>query len=90
MATTGESMVIDQSAFEYDYETLRTTGVILAVVMFVLGILIALTLAQLKAHSQQRQKCPLRQYKERAVGAREGAAGCRRIHAGERKGGHRC
>ncbi|XP_066539341.1 FXYD domain containing ion transport regulator 7 [Hoplias malabaricus] len=33
----------DQSAFEYDYETLRTTGVILAVVMFVAGILIALS-----------------------------------------------
>uniref|UniRef100_A0AAY4AW86 FXYD domain-containing ion transport regulator n=1 Tax=Denticeps clupeoides TaxID=299321 RepID=A0AAY4AW86_9TELE len=33
----------DQSAFHYDYETLRTTGVILAVVMFVSGILIALS-----------------------------------------------
>ncbi|XP_062847998.1 FXYD domain containing ion transport regulator 7 [Trichomycterus rosablanca] len=43
MATTGESFRDDQSAFEYDYETLRTTGVILAVVMFVAGILIALS-----------------------------------------------
>ncbi|XP_058248626.1 FXYD domain containing ion transport regulator 7 isoform X1 [Hemibagrus wyckioides] len=42
MATSTETMVNDQSAFEYDYETLRTTGVILAVVMFVTGILIAL------------------------------------------------
>ncbi|KTF78784.1 hypothetical protein cypCar_00030375 [Cyprinus carpio] len=36
-------MYMDQSAFQYDYETLRTTGVILAVVMFVTGILIALS-----------------------------------------------
>ncbi|KAB5587162.1 hypothetical protein PHYPO_G00009710 [Pangasianodon hypophthalmus] len=43
MATTAESMWEDQSAFDYDYETLRTTGVILAVVMFVSGILIALS-----------------------------------------------
>ncbi|KAG7335710.1 hypothetical protein KOW79_000403 [Hemibagrus wyckioides] len=43
MATSTETMVNDQSAFEYDYETLRTTGVILAVVMFVTGILIALS-----------------------------------------------
>ncbi|KAI7807066.1 FXYD domain containing ion transport regulator 7-like, partial [Triplophysa rosa] len=34
---------LDQSAFYYDYETLRTTGVILGVVMFVAGILIALS-----------------------------------------------
>ncbi|KAJ8378916.1 hypothetical protein AAFF_G00232810 [Aldrovandia affinis] len=43
MATTGESMLADQSAFQYDYDTLRTTGVILAVIMFVTGILIALS-----------------------------------------------
>ncbi|KAF4088568.1 hypothetical protein AMELA_G00084330 [Ameiurus melas] len=43
MATTAESLWEDQSAFEYDYELLRTTGVILAVVMFVSGILIALS-----------------------------------------------
>ncbi|XP_036449342.1 FXYD domain containing ion transport regulator 7 [Colossoma macropomum] len=43
MATSEESLWVDQSAFEYDYETLRTTGVILAVVMFVAGILIALS-----------------------------------------------
>uniref|UniRef100_A0A3Q3BEX6 FXYD domain-containing ion transport regulator n=1 Tax=Kryptolebias marmoratus TaxID=37003 RepID=A0A3Q3BEX6_KRYMA len=42
MATT-ESMFPDQSDFHYDYETLRTTGVILAIVMFVSGILIALS-----------------------------------------------
>ncbi|XP_028986065.1 FXYD domain-containing ion transport regulator 7 isoform X2 [Betta splendens] len=33
----------DRHEFDYDYETLRTTGVILAVVMFVAGILIALS-----------------------------------------------
>uniref|UniRef100_A0A3Q1JAS9 FXYD domain-containing ion transport regulator n=1 Tax=Anabas testudineus TaxID=64144 RepID=A0A3Q1JAS9_ANATE len=38
-----ETMFPDQSDFDYDYETLRTTGVILAVIMFVSGILIALT-----------------------------------------------
>uniref|UniRef100_A0A3B5RA50 FXYD domain-containing ion transport regulator n=1 Tax=Xiphophorus maculatus TaxID=8083 RepID=A0A3B5RA50_XIPMA len=40
---TAESVFPDQSDFHYDYETLRTTGVILAVVMFVSGILIALS-----------------------------------------------
>uniref|UniRef100_A0A8C2H1J7 FXYD domain-containing ion transport regulator n=1 Tax=Cyprinus carpio TaxID=7962 RepID=A0A8C2H1J7_CYPCA len=40
---TESYMDMDQSAFHYDYETLRTTGVILAVVMFVSGILIALS-----------------------------------------------
>uniref|UniRef100_A0A1A8F5A5 FXYD domain-containing ion transport regulator n=1 Tax=Nothobranchius korthausae TaxID=1143690 RepID=A0A1A8F5A5_9TELE len=40
---TSESMFPDQSDFDYDYETLRTTGVILAVIMFVSGILIALS-----------------------------------------------
>ncbi|KAK0140433.1 hypothetical protein N1851_022595 [Merluccius polli] len=35
-------MYPDQSDFDYDYETLRTTGVILATIMFVSGILIAL------------------------------------------------
>ncbi|GAA6219042.1 uncharacterized protein LOC108885709 [Lates japonicus] len=42
MATT-ESMFPDRSNFDYDYDTLRTTGVILAVIMFVSGILIALS-----------------------------------------------
>nr|AGL34229.1 FXYD domain-containing ion transport regulator 7 [Oryzias dancena] len=42
MATT-ETMFPDQSDFDYDYETLRTTGVTLAVIMFVAGILIALS-----------------------------------------------
>uniref|UniRef100_A0A3P9L6P1 FXYD domain-containing ion transport regulator n=1 Tax=Oryzias latipes TaxID=8090 RepID=A0A3P9L6P1_ORYLA len=42
MATT-EIMFPDQSDFEYDYETLRTTGVTLAVVLFVAGIFIALS-----------------------------------------------
>ncbi|KAL2084458.1 hypothetical protein ACEWY4_019976 [Coilia grayii] len=43
MATTSEPIYPDQSPFDYDYDTLRTTGVILAVVMFVSGILIALS-----------------------------------------------
>uniref|UniRef100_A0A3Q0STD3 FXYD domain-containing ion transport regulator n=1 Tax=Amphilophus citrinellus TaxID=61819 RepID=A0A3Q0STD3_AMPCI len=41
-----ETMFPDQSDFEYDYDTLRTTGVILAVIMFVSGILICV----LKTH----------------------------------------
>nr|XP_055066250.1 FXYD domain containing ion transport regulator 6 like isoform X1 [Misgurnus anguillicaudatus] len=61
MAATTESYKnLDQSAFNYDYETLRTTGVILAVVMFVAGILIALNQVQMKALSHKRQKFPLR------------------------------
>ncbi|KAF4103230.1 FXYD domain containing ion transport regulator 7 isoform X1 [Onychostoma macrolepis] len=64
MATSTESfMYTDQSAFHYDYETLQTTGVILAVVMFVAGILIALNLVQWKVLSHQRQKFHLRQCK---------------------------
>ncbi|KAF7708163.1 FXYD domain containing ion transport regulator 7 isoform X2 [Silurus meridionalis] len=43
MATSTESAWADQSAFDYDYETVQTTGLILAVVMFVSGILIALS-----------------------------------------------
>ncbi|XP_018956145.1 phospholemman-like isoform X1 [Cyprinus carpio] len=62
-ASTESYMDMDQSAFHYDYETLRTTGVILAVVMFVSGILIALNLVQWKALSHQRQKFHLRQCK---------------------------
>ncbi|XP_042345565.1 uncharacterized protein LOC121945456 isoform X1 [Plectropomus leopardus] len=42
MATT-ETMFPDRSDFDYDYETLRTTGVVLAVVMFFSGIFIALS-----------------------------------------------
>uniref|UniRef100_A0A8C2WIA6 FXYD domain-containing ion transport regulator n=1 Tax=Cyclopterus lumpus TaxID=8103 RepID=A0A8C2WIA6_CYCLU len=38
-----ETMFPDRSDFEYDYETLRTTGVVLAAIMFVSGILIALS-----------------------------------------------
>ncbi|XP_064162187.1 uncharacterized protein LOC135238332 isoform X1 [Anguilla rostrata] len=77
MATTGAPMFVDQSDFDYDYETLRTTGVILAVVMFVSGILIALTRVRSKAHSYQRQKCLHRLYKETGAwaGAGEGGVG---------------
>ncbi|XP_047453596.1 phospholemman-like [Mugil cephalus] len=63
MATT-ESMFPDQSDFDYDYETLRTTGVILAVIMFVSGILIALTLTHLVPRFQ-RQRCLLQLYRKR-------------------------
>ncbi|XP_056300646.1 FXYD domain containing ion transport regulator 7 isoform X2 [Pseudoliparis swirei] len=38
-----ETMFPDRSNFEYDYDTLRTTGMVLAVIMFVSGILIALS-----------------------------------------------
>ncbi|XP_057196100.1 FXYD domain-containing ion transport regulator 7-like isoform X1 [Triplophysa rosa] len=63
--TTESYAYLDQSAFYYDYETLRTTGVILGVVMFVAGILIALKV-QWKALSHQKQKFHLRQCKEDA------------------------
>uniref|UniRef100_A0A3Q3MPZ9 FXYD domain-containing ion transport regulator n=1 Tax=Mastacembelus armatus TaxID=205130 RepID=A0A3Q3MPZ9_9TELE len=38
-----DPVIPDRSDFDYDYETLRTTGVILAIIMFVSGILIALS-----------------------------------------------
>uniref|UniRef100_A0A8C5FJV4 FXYD domain-containing ion transport regulator n=1 Tax=Gadus morhua TaxID=8049 RepID=A0A8C5FJV4_GADMO len=41
-----EPMYPDQSDFHYDYETLRTTGVILATVLAVSGILIAMSSQQ--------------------------------------------
>ncbi|XP_052345896.1 phospholemman-like [Oncorhynchus keta] len=69
MSTEGESILHDQSDFEYDYETLRTTGVIIGVILFVSGILIALTLIQ-QAPKYQRQMCHLQQYR-------------RSIHGGE-------
>ncbi|XP_071325868.1 uncharacterized protein [Trachinotus anak] len=62
MATT-ESMFPDRSDFDYDYETLRTTGVILAVIMFVSGILIALIRAHL-VPKFQRQRFPLKLYRK--------------------------
>ncbi|XP_061573913.1 uncharacterized protein LOC133440608 [Cololabis saira] len=61
MATT-EAMFQDQSDFEYDYETLRTTGVILAVIMFVAGILIALIPTLLEPQFQ-RQRFLLQLYR---------------------------
>ncbi|MED6280296.1 hypothetical protein CHARACLAT_009265 [Characodon lateralis] len=64
---TKESMFPDQSDFHYDYETLRTTGVILAVVMFVSGILIALTPARL-VRRFQRQKFLLQLYRKCSTG----------------------
>ncbi|XP_077576926.1 FXYD domain containing ion transport regulator 7 isoform X2 [Stigmatopora nigra] len=42
MATT-EAMIPDHEDFVYDEETLRTTGLVLAIIMFVAGILIALS-----------------------------------------------
>ncbi|KAK7886663.1 hypothetical protein WMY93_026284 [Mugilogobius chulae] len=41
--TTTESMFPSRSDFDYDYETLRTTGLIISIVMFFSGILIALS-----------------------------------------------
>uniref|UniRef100_A0A671TXN9 FXYD domain-containing ion transport regulator n=1 Tax=Sparus aurata TaxID=8175 RepID=A0A671TXN9_SPAAU len=65
MATT-ESMFPDRSDFDYDYETLRTTGVILAVIMFVSGILIALIPAPLLPKFQ-RQRCLLKLYRKQRI-----------------------
>ncbi|XP_053479087.1 FXYD domain containing ion transport regulator 7 isoform X3 [Ictalurus furcatus] len=64
MATTAESLWEDQSAFDYDYETLRTTGVILAVVMFVSGILIALIQVLWNSLNPPKQKYLLSQYRD--------------------------
>ncbi|XP_067304838.1 FXYD domain containing ion transport regulator 7 isoform X1 [Pseudorasbora parva] len=72
-ASTESYMPMDQSAFNYDYETLRTTGVILAVIMFVSGILIALNLVQWKALSHQRQKFPLKRSEADGAAARGNA-----------------
>ncbi|XP_008321728.1 FXYD domain containing ion transport regulator 7 isoform X1 [Cynoglossus semilaevis] len=54
MATT-ETMFTDRSDFDYDYETLRTTGLVLAIIMFVSGILIALILTHLAVKSQRQR-----------------------------------
>lgn len=62
MATT-ETMFPDRSDFDYDYETLRTTGVTLAVIMFVAGILIALSPAHL-VPKFQRQRYLLKLYSQ--------------------------
>uniref|UniRef100_H3C5I2 FXYD domain-containing ion transport regulator n=1 Tax=Tetraodon nigroviridis TaxID=99883 RepID=H3C5I2_TETNG len=40
---TAETTFPDQSDLDYDYDTLRTTGVVLAAIMFVSGIVIALS-----------------------------------------------
>ncbi|XP_044063560.1 uncharacterized protein LOC122881418 isoform X2 [Siniperca chuatsi] len=63
---TAETMFPDQSDFDYDYETLRTTGVILAVIMFVSGILIALIPAHL-VPKFQRQRYPLKLYRKYCI-----------------------
>ncbi|XP_072326275.1 sodium/potassium-transporting ATPase subunit gamma-like [Scyliorhinus torazame] len=38
-----EMISTNQDQFAYDYDTLRTTGLVLAIVMFVAGIVIALS-----------------------------------------------
>ncbi|XP_041742255.1 phospholemman [Coregonus clupeaformis] len=81
MATEGESMFHDQSDFEYDYETLRTTGVIIGVILFVSGILIALTLIQ-QAPKYQRQRCLLKQYR-RSVHGGEGESSLEVLQRGK-------
>ncbi|XP_075965301.1 uncharacterized protein LOC142969340 isoform X1 [Anarhichas minor] len=65
MATT-ESMFPDRSDFDYDYETLRTTGVVLAAIMCVSGIVIALIPAHLVPKSQ-RQRCLLKLYRKYSI-----------------------
>ncbi|KAM9310482.1 uncharacterized protein KZ484_026360 [Pholidichthys leucotaenia] len=67
---TTETMFPDQSDFEYDYETLRTTGVILALVMFVSGILIALIPPHLLPRFQ-RQRYLLQLYRKCSIWLKE-------------------
>uniref|UniRef100_A0A3B4XQK0 FXYD domain-containing ion transport regulator n=1 Tax=Seriola lalandi dorsalis TaxID=1841481 RepID=A0A3B4XQK0_SERLL len=69
MATT-ESMFPDRSDFDYDYDTLRTTGVILAVIMFVSGILIALIPAHL-VPKYQKQRFLLKLYRKYSIYLKE-------------------
>uniref|UniRef100_A0A3P9H2I2 FXYD domain-containing ion transport regulator n=1 Tax=Oryzias latipes TaxID=8090 RepID=A0A3P9H2I2_ORYLA len=69
MATT-EIMFPDQSDFEYDYETLRTTGVTLAVVLFVAGIFIALNPIPM-VPKFQKQKFPLQLYENHNASLQE-------------------
>lgn len=45
--------------FFIDYETLRTTGVVLAIIMFVSGILIALSKSRLCAFQFKKAALPL-------------------------------
>ncbi|XP_059497229.1 uncharacterized protein LOC125448427 isoform X1 [Stegostoma tigrinum] len=47
----------NQEQFTYDYDTLRTTGLILAVIMFVTGIVIALMRVRQK-HQRPRFQVP--------------------------------
>ncbi|XP_067316780.1 FXYD domain-containing ion transport regulator 7 [Anolis sagrei] len=42
-ATTHDDTNSHMDPFTYDYDTLRTVGMVLAIIMFVLGILIALS-----------------------------------------------
>ncbi|KAJ8005335.1 hypothetical protein DPEC_G00145560 [Dallia pectoralis] len=67
MATEKEPTLPDQSVFDYDYETLRTTGVIIGLILFVSGILIALSLIK-QTPCYQRQRCPLRRCRRSAGG----------------------
>ncbi|KAI5105821.1 FXYD domain containing ion transport regulator 7 isoform X1 [Silurus meridionalis] len=68
MATSTESAWADQSAFDYDYETVQTTGLILAVVMFVSGILIALSRVLWNGFRPPKQRFPHSQYRDYAFG----------------------
>uniref|UniRef100_A0A8C4T6U9 FXYD domain-containing ion transport regulator n=1 Tax=Erpetoichthys calabaricus TaxID=27687 RepID=A0A8C4T6U9_ERPCA len=47
-----DSATMEENPFHYDYDTLRTTGVILAVVMFISGIVIHFFQQQPKLISQ--------------------------------------
>ncbi|XP_051920490.1 uncharacterized protein LOC127600216 isoform X2 [Hippocampus zosterae] len=59
-----EATVPDHNDFEYDEETLRITGLVLAIVMFVAGILIALNHLILK---YQRKTCLLQLYSKCSI-----------------------
>ncbi|XP_061633167.1 uncharacterized protein LOC133479786 isoform X1 [Phyllopteryx taeniolatus] len=77
MGTT-EATFTDHNDFEYDEETLRTTGLVLAIVMFVAGILIALNHLILQ---YQRQTCLLQLYSKRSHLFKQSEAGVTRREA---------
>ncbi|XP_077455728.1 uncharacterized protein LOC144073617 isoform X1 [Stigmatopora argus] len=77
MATT-EAMIPDHEDFEYDEETLRTTGLVLAIIMFVAGILIALNPLTVQ---YQRQMCPHQLFSKSNMLLKEREGGAIRIQA---------
>ncbi|XP_077382098.1 uncharacterized protein LOC144021809 [Festucalex cinctus] len=71
MAAT-EATFPDRNDFEFDEETLRTTGLVLAIVMFVAGILIALNHLILQ---NQRQTRLLQLYSKWSILSKQREAG---------------